>query len=317
MRLLNFFNIGLAILISLAFLLSEKVYAADLVTTTVATTLPFEVKAPNHGQVITSSSLTIKGTAPPGALITVTIQDEDYQNTFQAHEVNLLSNGTTTSDKNGEWIYIPATNLVPGRFSVVAAYQNANSGSISTDKIFFTVADNNGATSWFTIPGGTLIIILVLIIAFLVFVIFRVGGLKKKRRVFIHTSLGDIPAREIIDINDDIEVIPVSEQMLNLPVQPTYVAQPVLITQQPQFQSQQVVPTYAMPVAQVPLQQVQPQQPQVIQNPIINQPSPVPTQPMVQPTQSKIQNIQNTQQIQHPLNMGNQQLLNSTGVPTQ
>lgn len=282
MRFLKVFNIFLVVIVSLTFIFIEKIHAQNSATVLNEVT-PLAIAIPTNGQVITTTSLTISGKAPAGALITVTIQDEDYQKTFQVHEMNLIFNGTTTSDKNGDWVFIPPSNLVPGRFSVSASYLNASNASVSTDKVFFTVADVNGATSWFTIPGGTLLILTVLIIVALLIIIFKFGG-AKKRKIFIHTSLGDIPAREIIDEDNNVEIVPLSEPMINLgpPMQPvTYALQGGYAPVQQNMQFN--------PVVQQNYQQIPPQnfiQP-VVNNPIVNTAQPVinpnPLNQVVQP----------------------------------
>lgn len=285
MRFLKVFNIFLVVIVSLTFVFSEKIHAQNSATVLNEVT-PLAIAIPTNGQVITSTSLTISGKAPAGALITVTIQDEDYQKTFQVHEMNLIFNGTTTSDKNGDWVFIPPSNLVPGRFSVSVSYLNASNASINTDKVFFSVADSSGSTSWFTIPGGTLLILTVLIIVALLIIIFKFVGVKK-RKIYIHTSLGDIPAREIIDENNNVEIVPLSEPMINLgpPMQPvTYALQGGYV---PMQQTMQV-----NPVIQQNYQQPQPQnfvQP-VINTPIINTPQPIINQnPLNQAVQPVIQ----------------------------
>lgn len=332
MRFFNTLKIFLIAIILFTPILREKIFAQNS-TTTLNEVTPLSIAIPSQGQVITTTSLTISGKAPAGVLITVTIQDEDYQKAFQVHEINLITNGTTTSDKNGDWVFIPATNLVPGRFSVSASYLNASNANVSVEKIFFTVADGNGSTSWFSIPGGTLIIIFVIIIIFLLFVIFRFVGVKK-RRIFIHTSLGDIPAKEIIGDDNSIEVVPLSEPMINLgpPIlpnayaaqpnvyqqiqqpqilqsQPQFVQQPVALTMQPQTQPQFVQPNQQVVVNP----QVIPAQPQVVQQ--------VPVQPQAITVQTTPVNTQAQQPLASSIQPTNNQLPNSiatqnTGVQT-
>lgn len=318
MRFLKVFNIFLVVIFSLLFIFSERIYAQNSATVLNEVT-PLAIAIPTNGQVIVSSSLTISGKAPAGALITVTIQDEDYQKTFQVHEMNLIFNGTTTSDKNGDWVFIPPSNLVPGRFSVSASYLNASNASVSVDKVFFTVADTNGATSWFTIPGGTLLIISVFVIVALLIIIFKfMGG--KKRKMYIHTSLGNIPAKEVIDENNNVEIVPLSEPMINLgpPMQQTTYALPANYA--PMQQPMQVINPVIQPnYQQMPVQFVQP----VIPNaqvsaiqPIINQAQ------FAQPVQQV--NAQPTTQVTQPVmqsqtqqSVPNTNVNVSTSIPVQ
>lgn len=250
------------ILFILGYFLTGFIFAQELTTTSFSLN-QIDITRPTQGQIIVSTSLTITGKAPAGSLVTVTIQDEDYQRPFQIHQENLIENGTTTSDRNGDWVFVPSSILVPGKFSVVAAYQSSlTGGSISTEKIFFTVADGAGSTSWFTIPGFTLIIIIFILIAFLLIIIFKLLS-RKKRKIYIKTSLGDIPAKEVIDENDNIDIVPIADAVINLgspvipaqqinygyqpavmlpnqiqPIQPTYIQQPINPIYNPQLNQQ-------------------------------------------------------------------------------
>lgn len=275
-----------------------KIKAADPVSFPSAPST-ISLSTPSQGQIIVTNSLSITGEAPAGVLITITLQDEDYQKAFQVHETNLILNSTTTSDRNGNWVYVPPKNLVPGRYSVVAAFQNAANSSVTTDKVFFTVADDMGSTSWFTIPGGTLIVIVVAVIIFLLILIFKLTAVKK-RVVFLHTNMGDIPVREIIDEHNHVEIVPLNEPVLNItppiqvnnyPVlQPTTMLQSTLPTQQV---------TFAPPMNQIPIAQ------NTIQN--IPQPTQLPSQgnnvipqQITQPQNQSVpqSNITNSQPIQ-------------------
>ncbi|MFS8130859.1 MAG: hypothetical protein ACMG57_02675 [Candidatus Dojkabacteria bacterium] len=236
MKLLKFFYISLIATLALTASLSVKVNAASPVSFASAP-LAITLTNPAQGQIIITSSLLFTGQAPTGVIVTVTIQDEDYQKSFQVHEANLIINGTTTSDRKGDWVYVPSKNLVPGKYSIVAAFQNENNGSISTDKVFFTVADENGLTSWFSIPGVTLVLVIAVVIAALVFILMKLMN-GRKRTFMLHTTAGDIPVREIIDEHNNVEIVPVTEPMINLgsSVQQTFVQPTVQPTVYPQPQ---------------------------------------------------------------------------------
>lgn len=262
------------------------------------TLLNISLVNPAQGQIVLSSSLTFTGKAPSGVIVSITLQDEDYQRIFQVHEVNLITNGTTTSDRNGDWVYVPSKSLVPGRYSVIASFQTDSSGSISTDKVFFTVADDTGATAWFGIPGITLIIIILIVVVALVIVIFRMMS-TRKRKMFLHTTLGDIPVREVIDENNNVEIVPIAEPMLNLgqpmsamqmSVQP--VAAPTILPTQPYIQQpalnilpqQAVMTPVALPQQVQPVQPVQPAVPvqTILPAQPVQAPQPIPVQPQIQ-----------------------------------
>lgn len=319
MRLKNFLKKLFIATFVLSFFSLLKIEAADTVSYP-STPLTISISNPMQSQVIVTEGFSVAGKAPAGVLITITIQDEDYAKVFQVHEQNLITNATTTSDRNGDWVYIPSKNLVPGKYSIVAAFQNNTSGSISTDKIFFTVADEAGATSWFAIPGSTFIIVLAFIIIALIIVIFRVTG-NKKRRIFLRTSAGDIPVREIVEDNI-VEIVPLNEPVINVGMQPAFqvVQQPAIIMPQPVYSLNQPVavmpqPQIIQPVNTMAPQATMPAQQQLPVQTVQTRPV-VPIQtpaPVVQPAQSQVltnpvptQNVMSGQQvnsnsIQHPL----------------
>lgn len=206
-------KIILIIVFVFTFFFSLNISAA---TTTTSAPTTISISTPGQGQVITSNGFTVAGKAPAEQIIEVTIQDEDYQNSFQVHQQSIITNLATTSDKNGDWVAVPTVNLVPGRFSVMASFQNGTSGIMSTDKIFFSIADNSGSTVQFTIPVEiSIILVVILLILLVVLLIFR-SRRNKHRNVYVHTSQGDIQAKEIIDPNDNIEVVPLEEPKINL-----------------------------------------------------------------------------------------------------
>lgn len=317
MRLKNFLKKIFIATFVLSFFSLLKIEAADTVSYP-STPLTISISNPMQSQVIVTEGFSVAGKAPAGVLITITIQDEDYAKVFQVHETNLITNATTTSDRNGDWIYIPSKNLVPGKYSIVAAFQNNTSGSISTDKIFFTVADETGATSWFAIPGSTFIIVMAFIIIALIIVIFRVTG-NKKRRIFLRTSAGDIPVREIVEDNI-VEIVPLNEPVINVGTQPAFqvVQQPAIIMPQPVYNLNQPVaampqPQFIQPVNTMAAQTVPSQQlpVQTVQTrPVVPEQATAPVAQPVQPqaltntdlTQNGMPAQQvNPNSIQHPL----------------
>lgn len=316
MRLLRLFYISLIATLALTAFLSVKVNAATPVSFASAP-LTITLSNPAQGQIIITSSLLFTGKAPTGVIVTVTIQDEDYQKAFQVHETNLIINGTTTSDRSGDWVYVPSKNLVPGKYSIVAAFQNENNGSISTDKIFFTVADENGLTSWFSIPGVTLVLVIAVVVAALVFIAMKmING--RKRTFMLHTTAGDIPVREIIDEHNNVEIVPVTEPMINLGTTPqqTYV-QPTVYPQPQQIFVQQpavaALPVQQIPVAQPTNQQVANPQPATVQlaDPIsqqqINPAVIVEPSPVIQPPKEPI-NLSTPFVHKQTVDTGSQQL---------
>jgi len=339
MRSKNFLKILLITTFTLSTFWYLKVSAATPVSFP-AGSLTISITKPTQSQVIVTEGFTVSGKAPSGVLITVTIQDEDYQKIFQVHEQNLITNATTTSDRNGDWIYIPSKNLVPGKYSITAAFQNDTTGTISTEKIFFTVADESGATSWFSIPGSTLIVIATIVIVAIIIIIFRVTG-NKKRRIYLHTSAGDIPVREIVEDNI-VEIVPLNEPMINLGTQQSFqVAQPVILMPQalnaPAQQYVQPVQTLqpniiaassqvSAPIPQLPVQTVQ-TRPVIVNQPVQNPNITQPIVPVIQPAslnntqtvQPVVQNqVQSQNIIQHPLTQEPSQNLNNPfnkGIP--
>lgn len=106
------------------------------------------IDAPKQREMMTNTSVRMFGKAPISVLLDVLVIDEDVYKKTIIHEDPVRISGTTTSDKTGEWVFVPQFQLVPGDYSVVITYKDATKGSISSEKIFFTVSDSMGATSW-------------------------------------------------------------------------------------------------------------------------------------------------------------------------
>lgn len=96
---------------------------------------------------------TIKGKAPAGATVTITIYSDPQT-------------VVVTADANGNWVYTPELPLADGPHNVVASTQNPTTGAPQTATTTFVVASGQGAASESAIPiaGSTTPTILLILL---------------------------------------------------------------------------------------------------------------------------------------------------------
>lgn len=130
---------------------------------------PLTITAPGNNDVVAGRNTEFRGTAPKNTLINITVVDTDTGNIFNEHQKTGRVNGSTTSDANGDWVFVPQQELVPGTFSVSATIAN-NSASIVSKEVVFSAVDETGRTShlamWvkYVLIGLSLLVLLVLAI---------------------------------------------------------------------------------------------------------------------------------------------------------
>lgn len=139
------------------------------------------VEKPKAEEIVVNNSLSIIGKAPSSTLIQVMLRDEDTHNNWIEHLSSALLNATTTSDKNGTWVFVPQQTLPPGYYSVTAAYDDATLGFVNTEKMFFTVSDGYGKTSNFKMPLEAIIALSLILIISAVLIIIKL--LKNRKQL--------------------------------------------------------------------------------------------------------------------------------------
>jgi len=92
-----------------------------------ASATALQILTPEENADVTTSQPVIRGTAPPGSVVTIVIHSDAGITV------------TVTTDANGNWVYTPTTPLDPGPHSVVASAQDAT-GTTETSTITFVVA---------------------------------------------------------------------------------------------------------------------------------------------------------------------------------
>jgi len=90
-----------------------------------------QILTPAQNAEETTSQPVIRGTAPPGSVVTIVIHSDAG------------ITATVTADANGNWVYTPTTPLDPGFHSIVASAQTAP-GTTQTSTTSFVVASGGG-----------------------------------------------------------------------------------------------------------------------------------------------------------------------------
>jgi len=131
------------------------------------------VDSPVEGAVIQNESVIISGKGPVDMLITVNIYDDDFSNIFIKHQSSVHTLGTTTTDKDGNWVYSPAQKLALGRYQVWAYYNDPQKGTIQSNTVHFVVANVLGKTQdvyfWFSSQFWLLVIFVLIIVVVLIY----------------------------------------------------------------------------------------------------------------------------------------------------
>ena len=93
-----------------------------------------QIVSPTTNASVTDDQPTIRGTAPPGSTVTLTIYSDPIT-------------VTVTADANGNWSYTPTVPLPDGPHNVVASTLVAATGQTQTDSSSFVVAAGGGGSS--------------------------------------------------------------------------------------------------------------------------------------------------------------------------
>lgn len=104
------------------------------------------IKIPQSGGTIVNTSAQVSGVGPANTLVHVTVTDTVADRPNIAHIAGGRVSGTVTSDKDGQWIYVPATRLVPGQYSAKAYYIGVDNKTINSPLVPFVVTDKAGNT---------------------------------------------------------------------------------------------------------------------------------------------------------------------------
>lgn len=105
----------------------------------VASSSAVQILTPAQNTSTTSEQPTIKGKAPPGATVTITIYSDPQT-------------VVVTADANGNWVYTPQEPLADGPHNVVATAQNPSTGAAQTATTTFVVASGQGSASESAVP---------------------------------------------------------------------------------------------------------------------------------------------------------------------
>lgn len=91
------------------------------------------------------------GKGPKNTLITVEITDTDTSRPIIEHQKFGRVSGSATSDADGDWVFVPQDELVPGKFSVYATYKAQNQ-TVKSEEVQFTVVDEGGSSGRLSTP---------------------------------------------------------------------------------------------------------------------------------------------------------------------
>lgn len=144
--------------------------------TALADSNQISITNPTPGETVINTNAQISGKAPQNTIVTVTILDTDTNVNTIAHEPNGRVEGTVTTDSNGDWTYVPQTQLVPGRFSVQASYTTPQNQSMQSATVDFVVVNALGSSEQlsttalrqFLIVTGSVLSVIVIVVVVLI-----------------------------------------------------------------------------------------------------------------------------------------------------
>ncbi|MFZ2189020.1 MAG: hypothetical protein WAV73_05675 [Candidatus Moraniibacteriota bacterium] len=108
---------------------------------------------PRSREAVVNTGVKFSGKTSPGVIVDVVVTDEDINRKFYQHQSSSRLNGNATADKNGEWVFIPQFQFVPGEYSATASFADAKLGTIQSNRVFFTIVDSDGASHWYLISS--------------------------------------------------------------------------------------------------------------------------------------------------------------------
>jgi hypothetical protein len=138
------------------------------------------ISQPQNGDAMVNVSPQISGTAPPQTLVLVSMVDTDTGRGGVKHQPNGRIDGSVTSDANGQWVFVPQVDVVPGSFEVVASYVTDEGKTVQSAPMRFVVVNESGASAEPTTGFKWMVALVLLAVVLAIgFVIFRVV---RKRR---------------------------------------------------------------------------------------------------------------------------------------
>ncbi|MBI5088818.1 MAG: hypothetical protein HZB15_08175, partial [Actinobacteria bacterium] len=133
------------------------------------------ITQPLNGDTMVNVSPQVSGTAPPQTLVLVSIVDTDTGRGGVKHQPNGQIDGSVTSDANGQWVFVPQVDMVPGAFEATASYVTDDDRTVQSAPMRFVVVNESGASAEPT-SGFPWMVALVLLAALLIagFVAYRI-----------------------------------------------------------------------------------------------------------------------------------------------
>ncbi len=146
---------------------SQTTDGADSSQTNDSEKSAISLTSPGAREMVVNTNVKFSGKASSGVIVNIMVIDEDSERKFIRHQATSKLNGNVTADKKGEWVYVPQFDFIPGQYSVVASFMDNKAGTVQSDRIFFTIVDSSGDSSW-SIFDKAWIIVLIIFISFVV-----------------------------------------------------------------------------------------------------------------------------------------------------
>lgn len=172
------------------------------------------IVSPKSGDTIINTNAQFTGQASANAIVRLTLTDTDTSRSNIAHQPGGKVEATVTTDKDGNWVYVPNESLVPGQFSVQAVYTDADGNSTTSAIVAFSVVDSRGNS---TVPSFWVkamiasVAIVVVVAALLLVRLFLRRTQPERRRIFTRKRQNDSELseveREIEEVSEGLEMM--------------------------------------------------------------------------------------------------------------
>lgn len=184
--------------------------SAALLFGSASTVSAASITTPRSGDTIINTNAQFTGQATANAIVKVVLTDADTSRSNIAHQPGGKVEASVTSDKDGNWVYVPHETLVPGQFTIQVTYSDGSGNEITSAAVAFSVVDSRGNS---TVPSfGVKVIVALVIFAVLIVVLLLLRLLARKRqwpkRNFI--NIGKAPKEsieEIAEVEKEIEEV--------------------------------------------------------------------------------------------------------------
>lgn len=183
------------------------------------------IASPGDGEVVVGHNAEFNGEAPKNTLVTIEITDADTNRPLVEHQKFGHISGSTTSDAEGDWVFVPQQELVPGKFTVQASYKDNKDGHVvKSEEYTFTVVDDGGSSGRFSdqtirrILVGAIILGLILITV----VIGLIHHHRKKKRAQDQPSAPVVRDKEV----EPVAIQQVEQQEAPEPPEPASAPEP-------------------------------------------------------------------------------------------